>query len=34
MDDAAYGAHKGRRIKMELTPPMDETADGSTTRIH
>ena len=33
-DDAARGAHQERRMKMELTPPIDDTADGSTTRIH
>ena len=34
MDDAACGAHQERRMKMERTPPMDDTADGNTTRIH
>ena len=33
MKDAAYGTHQGRRMQMERTPPMDDTADGSTTRI-
>ena len=34
MDDAAWGAHQRRGMQMELTPLIDDTADGSTTRIH
>ena len=32
IDDAAYGADQG--MTVQLDPPMDDTADGSTTMIH
>ena len=34
MDDTACKAHQARMIQTDRTPLMDDTADGSTTRIH
>ena len=34
MDDPACRAQQGRGMQTERTPPMDDIADGSTTRIH
>ena len=36
MDDAAYRAHQGMTANgaHSKDPPMDDTADGGTTRIH